>query len=162
MSTATTRSAEFVAQFEAVNADLIATVEGCTDEQWRQQCEDEGRSAGVIAYHVAATNEAFAQMLGALASGQIYSPKSSMAEIHAHNAQQARDNANVGKAEVLEGLRQHGAAIVQTLRSLGDDQLDKVAGIFGGNELTIGQVIEYVVVGHTREHRDSIRAGINA
>src|SRR5690349_8959713 len=97
MSTATSRIAQFVAQFEAVNADLIAAVEGCTDEQWRRQCEEEGRTIGVVAYHVSATNEAFARMLGAIASGTLYSPKSSMAEIHEHNAQQARDNANVGK-----------------------------------------------------------------
>jgi hypothetical protein len=162
MSTTTTRVAAFVAQFEAVNADLVALVEGCTDEQWRRRCEDEGRTIGVVAYHVSATNEAFARMLGALASGQSYSPKSSMADIHQHNAQQARDNADVGKPGVLDGLRRNGAAIVETLRGLGDEQLDKVAGVFGGNELTIEQVIAYVIVGHTREHRDSIRAGMNA
>jgi hypothetical protein len=162
MSTATTRTAQFVAQFEAVNADLIAAVEDCTDEQWRRRCEDEGRTIGVVAYHVSATNEAFAGMLGALASGQTFSPKSSMAEVHQHNVQQARDHAAVGKTDVLVGLRQNGAAIAQTLRSLSDEQLDKVAGVFGGNELTIEQVIAYIIVGHTREHRDSIRAGISA
>lgn len=162
MGTTTGRIAAFISQFEAANNELIATVEGCTDEQWRRQCEDEGRPAGVIAYHVAATNEVFARMLGSLASGRTYSPQSSMGDVHQHNAEQARDHAGVGKPEVLAGLRQHGAAIVETLRGLGDEQLGGVAGVFGGNELTIEQVIAYIIVGHTREHLESIRAGIGS
>lgn len=157
-----TRLDNYAARFEATNNDLIATVEGCPDEQWRQLCEDGGRPVGVVAYHVAATNEAFARMLGALAAGQTYSPKISMEVIHGHNAQQARDHADVGKPEVLDGLRQQGAAILQALRRLDDGQLDQVAGTFGDNELRVAQVIEYVVIGHTREHLDSIRTAIGA
>lgn len=150
----------FVEQFVAVNDALIATVEGCSDAQWRVRCEEGGRTVGVVAFHVGATNEAFAGMLGALAAGQGYTPNVSMEEIHRQNAEQAREHAAVGKAAVAADLRRHGAAIVATMRGLGDDDLAKVAGTFGGNQLTIGQVIEYVVVGHTREHLDSIRAAL--
>jgi hypothetical protein len=157
-----TRLDDYVDRFEATNNDLIATVEGCPDEQWRQLCEDGGRPVGVVAYHVAATNEAFARMLGALAVGETYSPKISMEVIHGHNAQQAQDHADVSKPEALDGLRQNGAAILQTLRSLNDGQLDQVAGVFGDNELSVAQVVEYVVIGHTREHLDSIRTAVGA
>ena len=50
------------------------------------------------------------------------------------------------------------AAIAQQLRGLADEGYDRIAGTFGDNELTVGQVAEFVVIGHTAEHLGSIRA----
>ena len=36
-------------------------------------------------------------------------------------------------------------------------KLDRVAGVFGGNEMTVNQVLEWVVIGHTADHLGTIR-----
>ena len=160
MSTTTTRAEQYAAQFAAANDEVIALVTGCTDEQWRLRCTDEERSVAVVAHHIADVNAAFTRMVARLASGTTYSPNTSMEEIDRNNARHALDYAEVGKPEVLAGLRTSGATIAQQLRDLSDEQLDHVAGVFGGQELTMAKVIEYVVIGHTAAHLNSIRATV--
>ena len=155
-----TRVEEAAARFEAINGELIAAVEGCSDEQWRQPCVDEERAVGVVAHHVAIVYPAFARMVGVFAAGETYTPGSGMDKIHEMNAQHAKEQAGIGKAEVRDLLRTNGAAIGVALRGLREEQFDAVAGVFGGNELSVGQVVEYVVVGHTREHLGSVRATV--
>ena len=158
MSATTTRVADYAARFEAANGEVIALIRGCTDEQFQQPCVNEERPVGVVAHHVALVNGAFARIVEKLAAGEIYSPTMSWAEIDRGNAQHARDHAAVGKQETLDALRANGDAVAQGLRSLRDDQLERVAGTFGDRELTVAQVVEYVVIGHTAEHLASIRA----
>ena len=160
MTATTTRGTQYAAQFAAVNDEVIALVTGCTDEQWRLRCADEERSVAVVAHHIADVNAAFTRMVARLASGATYSPNTSMEEIDRNNAQHARDHAEVGKPEVLAGLRTSGSTIAQQLHELSDEQLDHIAGVFGGQELTMAKVIEYVVIGHTAAHLDSIRATV--
>ncbi len=156
----TTRVEEAAARFEAINGELIAAVEGCSDEQWRQPCVDEERAVGVVAHHVAIVYPAFARMVGVFAAGETYTPGSGMSDIHESNAQHAKDQAGISKAEVLDLLRTNGAEVARQLRGLGEGQFDQVAGVFGGNELLVSQVVDYVVVGHTREHLGSVRATV--
>lgn len=158
----TTRVEQLAAQFETVNDDLIATVEGCAEEQWRTPCADEGRSIGVVAHHVAVVYPAFARIVKAVAAGETLSPRSSMAVVHQSNAQHAQDYAAVGKSEVLDALRENGAAVARQLRGLSNEQLDRTAGVFGDRELSVAQVVEWIVIGHTREHLASIRAAVIA
>jgi uncharacterized damage-inducible protein DinB len=160
MSTTTTRAEEYAARFAAANDEVIALVVDCTEEQWRLRCVDEERSVAVVAHHIAEVNAAFTRMVARLARGQTYSPQTSMAEIDRQNAQHARDHAGVGKPEVLDGLRSSGEAIARQLAVLSDAQLDRVAGVFGGREMSVAQVVEYVVIGHTAAHLDSIRATV--
>jgi uncharacterized damage-inducible protein DinB len=160
MSTTITRAEQYAAQFAAANDEVIALVTGCTDEQWRLRCVDEERSVAVVAHHIADVNAAFTKMVARLASGATYTPNIAMDEIDRSNAQHARDFADVEKPEVLAGLRSSGTAIAQQLAALSDEQLDGIAGVFGGNELKVSQVVEYVVIGHTAEHLNSIRATI--
>jgi hypothetical protein len=162
MSTTTTRAERYAAQFAAVNDEVIALIEGCTDEQWRQRCADEERSVAVVAHHIAEVNAAFTGMVARLSSGATYTPNTSMEEIDRSNAQHARDFAGIGKPEVLAGLRSSGTTIAQQLRDLSDEQLDGIAGVFGGRELTVARVVEYVVIGHTAAHLTSIRATVAA
>ena len=160
MSATTTRGEEYAARFEAVNDEVIALVTSCTEEQWRLKCVDEERSAAVVAHHIAEVNGAFAGMVARLAAGETYTPKVSWEVIHETNAKHAREHADVGQTEVLELLRTNGAAIAQQLRGLADEGYDRIAGTFGDNELTVGQVTEFVVIGHTAEHLGSIRATV--
>jgi len=158
----TRRAEHFAARFAAVNDEVIATVMGCTDAQWRQPCASEGWSVGVVAHHIAVVHRDFTGLVAALAAGETRSPGSSMEVVHRSNAQHARDYAAVGRPETLDALQTHGAAIAHLLRSLGDEQLDRTAGVFGERELSVAQVVEWIVIGHAGEHLASLRATIAA
>lgn len=155
-----TRVEELAAQFEAANSAVIALVESCPEEQWRQPCANEERTVAAVAHHVAEVNGAFAGIVAKLAAGQTYTPASSMQDVHQGNAQEAREHAAVTKAAVLEALRANGAAVARQLRSLGDAQLADTAGTFGERQLSVAQVVEWVVIGHTAEHLASLRATV--
>ena len=47
------RAEALAKRFEQVNDELIAAVEGCSDEQWRKTCSGEQWSVAVTAHHVA-------------------------------------------------------------------------------------------------------------
>jgi hypothetical protein len=70
----------------------------------------------------------------------------------------ARDHAAVGKAETLELLRTTGPEVGRLLRGLDDEQVDRVAMVFDGTEMTVAQVVEFALVGHFEQHLESIRA----
>jgi uncharacterized damage-inducible protein DinB len=151
-------TAGFAAQFAAVNDELIALVEGCDDEQWQASSVGEGWTLAAVAHHAAEVNGAFAGILARLAAGETYTPNISTEWINENNARHAREYATAGKQEVLDLLRQNGDAIASQLETLDEAQLERVAGNFGGHELTVAQVIEYVFIGHTAEHKESVRA----
>jgi hypothetical protein len=157
MTTTTSRTEVYAARFEALNNEVIALVTGCSDEQWRQPCANEERPVGVVAHHIGTVHGDFIGIVERLASGQTFSPKASMDVVHESNARHAREHATVGKREAIEALRTNGAALARSIRSLRDEQIDQIAGTFGGNELTVAQVLEYIVLGHPAEHLGSIR-----
>ncbi|HET8630214.1 MAG TPA: DinB family protein [Thermomicrobiales bacterium] len=158
MTQAQTQVGRLAAEFEAVNDALIATVERCTDEEWRRPSAEEGWPVGVVAHHIASVHHDFIGLVGALAAGKTRSPGSSMADVDESNARHARDFAAVGKAETLAALRENAAALARLLRGLTDEQLERTAGVFGGHDLSVAQVLEWIVIGHAREHLASIRA----
>lgn len=161
MATTSPRADELTARFNAVNDELVSIVAGCSDEQWRQITESEGWPVAVVAHHVAIVQRAFAGMVEKLAAGETYTPNVDMNEIDRLNAEHAREYANVGKPETLDPLRASRAAIAHLISGLSDTQLDHHAGVFGGNPLTVAQVLDYVVIGHAAAHLDSIRATIS-
>lgn len=69
---------------------------------------------------------------------------------------------SIDKPETLDALRTNRATVAQRLRSLGDEQPDRTAGVFGGRELSVSQVVEGIVIGHAEVHLASIRATIAA
>ncbi|HEX5164449.1 MAG TPA: DinB family protein [Thermomicrobiales bacterium] len=156
----TSRTRELAGEFEAATGELIEVITACNDAQWNLSAANDERSVGVLAHHVAETNGAFAHIVRTLANGETFSPSISMEEVHDLNAQQARDNAKVGKQETLDRLRANSDAILAALGTIDDDFLDRPAGVFGDNELTVNQVIEWIVIGHTAEHLQTIRAAI--
>ncbi|GAB4207335.1 MAG: hypothetical protein OHK0022_35450 [Roseiflexaceae bacterium] len=156
------RAEQLAATFEAICGELVAAVAGCTDAQWQRPSTAEGWPVNVLAHHVAEVQGAFNQILSRLATGETYTPGSSMERVHASNQQHAREYAGVGKAEVLDLLQANGAAGVELIRRLSDGQLDQAAGVYGGNPLSVGQVVEWIIIGHASEHLESLRATLVA
>lgn len=159
MST-TTRVEQLTEQLEAVSNDLIATIEDCTDEQLRRTTEREQWPVAVVAHHLAMTYGSLAEILAGLAADETFRLELSANQLDEGNAQHAREYANVGKQETLERLRANRPTFLQQLRNLDDQQLNHTAGIVGGNELTVLQMIEGAGIYHTADHLQSIRETI--
>jgi hypothetical protein len=152
----TSRTHELAERFEAATGELIGIAAACSEAQWSMTAANDERTVGAVAHHVAETNGAFAHIVRTLASGETFSPSISMVEVDDLNAQRALDNAKIEKQQTIDLLRASSDAILESLRTIDDDLLDRPAGVFGGDEFTVNQVIEWIVIGHTVEHMQSI------
>ncbi len=105
-----TRAAEYADAFETAQAEFIRLVESLDDLQWRRvggnfpqrlNDEDERRSVGVIAHHVALSTPWIMERIQAMLSGRPTAPF----DIRAMNARHAEEHAGVTREEVLALLR---------------------------------------------------------
>jgi uncharacterized damage-inducible protein DinB len=149
------RARNLAQQFEQANHELIATVEGLSDHQWRTETPGDGRTVGVVAHHVAGGHAGIAGLVQRIANGESFP----MPNIDKMNAEHAVQYANATKAETLALLRQNGAASAAMVRGLGDAQLDRVGGSMG---MSAAQAIERILIGHVNDHHGSIRKAIGA
>ncbi len=148
-------------RFEQANRDMVATVERCTDAEWRTKTAGEGWSVGVVAHHVAGSHAALAGLVERVATGQPL-PGVTWEQINQGNAAHAKEHANCTKAETLALLRQNAGTAAATVRGLNDAQLDRAAPLMGGPPMSAQQVIERILIGHVQDHLGSIRAAIGA
>jgi uncharacterized damage-inducible protein DinB len=151
------RAEELAAQYEAVNDAIVETVSECTAEQWQRVTASEGWPVGVVAHHVSQVQGLFVRVLAGLSSAESSLIALTMKDINENNARHARDFAGVGKPETLEALRENGAALERQIRGLDNEQLAQRAFVIDGQELNGDQVIEFGVIGHFREHLESMR-----
>ncbi len=146
---ATTES--LATQFEQANDEFIAAVEGFSAAEWVTHCPSEKCSVGVVAHHVAVGHSEIAELIKAAVAGQ--PPPLTMEMVDQANAQHAAEHAQCTKAETLALLHANGLAAAGVVHGLRDDQLG-AAATFG----TAGSLIEHILIGHPREHLQTIRA----
>ncbi len=139
-------------QFDAVNHEVMAWVEKCPADQWQQTCPNDGRAAGVVAHHIAASHGVLAHFVTLIAQAQPL-PELTPAALDQANAHHAEQFTHVTQAEVLELLRTSGAATVATVSQLTDEQLAQSAylSLFGAT-MSAQQVIEHILIGHAHSH----------
>ena len=154
------RASHLAHTLEQANRDLIHTIEGLSDAQWRAKTPGDGRGVGVVAHHVATSHKSVASLVGAIAHGKTV-PTITMDMIHEGNAAHATQFANCTKAETLALLRQNGAAAVATVRGLSETELDRTV-TFPMGTMTAAQVVERVLIGHTNDHHGTIRRALSA
>jgi uncharacterized damage-inducible protein DinB len=155
-----TQAAQFATLFEAVSDELIATVADCSDEQLRRTTASEEWPVAVVAHHLATVYRFFNGVLAGLAAEEMSPMAFGTEDVNRNNAQHARDFAAVGRPEALDALRTSRATLAQTLRSLGDEQFDRTAVVFEGNDLSAAQMVQFAIIAHTQEHLASIRATV--
>lgn len=161
MSTAT-QAEQLALQFEGITNELITTIEGCTDEQLRLTTTREQWPVVVVAHHLAVTYGSLAQLLTGLAADETFRAEISTEQLDERNARHAREYASVGKQETLDRLRENRSAFLAQIRNLDDAQLNRTAGIVGGNEMAVNQMIEGAGIYHTADHLESIRETLAA
>jgi hypothetical protein len=155
------RSQALADQFEKANREIIATVERCSDTQWKNKTSGESWPVGVVAHHVAQSHEGIAGLVQKIATAQPL-PGLTMDMINQGNAEHAKKFANCTKDETLALLRKNGAAAASAVRGLSDEQLDRSAPLLGGPPMTAQQAIERILIGHVQDHHGSIKQAIGA
>ncbi len=156
--TAVSQRAEMLArQFEGANQEVIATVEGLSDRQWRALCEGEGWTVAVTAHHIAVNYGITAGLARAMTEGQ--APAVTWEMLHDANARHAEEHANATKEETLEMLRRDGERAAATIRGFSDAELDRTAVIpfLGDEPVTVATFIEAIVTGHIGMHLPGIK-----
>jgi hypothetical protein len=158
------RAAQYAAAFEAAQAEFIRLVESLADEQWRRlgrnfpqrlNDEDEQRSVGVIAHHVAMNTPWIMDRIQRMLEGRPLPP----ADFQVLNAQHAAEHSDVSKEEVLRLLREQKGVIAAAIRAIPDDQLDQSRDTPVG-PMSVAQRLERVLIGHMKAHQGSIEAAI--
>lgn len=159
------RSAEFADRFEAAQDEFIRLIESLDDESWqrvgknypqRVNDEDEERSVGVIAHHVATSAPFILERIQLMADGKLLPPVGDFREL---NARHAAENAGVTREEVLSVLRDTTGPIAAAVRGIPDDQLDKQRETPVG-PMSVAQRLERVLIGHLKMHQGSIEAAL--
>src|SRR3982074_379380 len=108
-------------EFEVANQEVLELARSCSDAQWSSLCEAERWSVGVLIDHIADSN--------VLIEGGVksYLRKEEVpftpAMVDAHTAEHAAEYASVSRDEAVRRLEDSIAKMVQTVRSLSDDEL---------------------------------------
>lgn len=147
-------------RFRQANDALIATIEGCSPEQWRAVCADTGWTVGVQAHHIAAGEAAIAGVARAVADGHPHPPLPP-GKLDEMNARHAEACADVTIAETIALLRENGGAAAETYRNLSDAQLALMATLAEGHTVSIADLIERHAIGEIERHGDYLRGAID-
>ena len=155
------RAETLALQFEQVNGEVIAAVEGCTEEQWRRSTGSEGWPVGVVAHHIALAHAVVLGWVTAAAAGRDLGV--SRTSIDEGNARHAQHADTYSQAETLDLLRRNGESAARAVRTLDDAQLDHAARVIADiAPLTTQQVVEAILIRHARSHLTSIQATLGA
>jgi hypothetical protein len=159
------RSERFAAEFETAQNDFIRLVESVDEKDWslvgqnypqRMNDEDEGRTVGVIADHVAESGPMILGRLQAVLEGR---PPASF-DARTSNARHAMERAGVTRDDVLARLRSNTGRISDAVRAIPDEQLDMTVDTLVG-PMSVAQRIERVLIGHVKFHHGSIQAAVD-
>jgi hypothetical protein len=157
---ASERADEIADDFAAANAEALAFVRSCSEEQWQHTVPGEGWTVGVVLHHIAEGHGHGLRWLESMARGD--GVTDSAAEIDRTNAAHAARAEGATPAETLVLLESNAAELEAALRALSDDELDRCApfGPAGGRELP---TVDFAMVAarHTREHLAHARGAVN-
>jgi hypothetical protein len=156
------RAAEIADQIERANLELIQLVRGCSEEQWRTLCNDEGdnRTVAVIAHHVARGHDQNEEWLeSALSEHEVTITLGEQALV---NADHAAIHHAVTREETSRLLEVNGTRFVERVRRLSDEELARTAFHRGaGREMTVDQYA-FLDYRHVSGHLATIRRALDA
>lgn len=159
------RAAKYADDFVAAQRQFIELIESLGDDQWhavgknfpeRINDVDERRTVGVIAHHVASSEQFIIDRIYLMLEGR---PMPSVDFTEA-NARHAAQESGVTRAEVVALLRANEERIAPRIRAIADDQLDLERQTPVG-PATVAQRLERVLVGHLKMHQGSIEAALS-
>ncbi len=145
---------------DAIN-QVIAFVERVPDDRWTAFCGPEQCTVAALASHIASSASGVLNFLvKPVSQGEPPLPITPE-QFHAGNAENARENANRARVDVVADLRTNGAEASSYLRGLSDEELQRSAVLFFRPEpVTTDFIIEHVLVNHSLGHLESMRAAV--
>jgi hypothetical protein len=142
---------------------LIAFAKVLSETQWQTRIPRDGRTIGVVVYHVASVYPLEIQLVQRLAAGH---PVTGMTadDVNEGNATHAEMFAAVTKEVALSLLRYNAAAAATAIRALSDEQLDRAApvSLYGDAPVTCQFLLEDRVLRHSYHHLARIRMALKA
>ena len=151
-----THSETLATKLEQTISELLAAVEASTPEQWAAQCSEGEWTQGFSAFHAAKNIGAIAEAVKNVADGNLF-PGTTMEEIDATNAADAKAHAGATQAETVDLIKTATPGTVSMLRSLTDDQLDrKVQLLKTMPEVSVAMMAEMGLIGHAAYHTQTI------
>jgi len=156
------RTIDLAERFKALNNEMIAFVENCSDENWRKVCPGEQWPVGVVARHVAASHFGALGLVKMIVAGEKL-PDLSGAAIDQMNVKHADKHRNCTRDEVLKTLRENGGSGVDYVAGLGDADLDRIGHVAAaGGDLTVEQIFENIILRSAGEHLAHTKAATGA
>jgi hypothetical protein len=140
------------------NAEFVALVATCTDDEWGRVCAAEGWPVGVVAHHIAWGHEVSAGWIRTIRSGKDV-PGSPQTHNSANEAK-AAEMAGVSRDEVIRLANRNLTELTALLRSLTEEDLSQGAafGPGGGMRMSVDNLAG--ARGHLDRHLGSIRAAV--
>lgn len=142
---------------------LAAEVASISDAEWQLPLPKDGRKIGVVVHHVANMYPLEMDLTLKIAAGNEIVGVT-WDDVHAINAQHAKDNPNVTKEEALALLKKNSAVAAAQIRALSDAELDRGTrnSMYGDAPLTCQFFIEDHAMRHSFHHLAKIRAARGA
>jgi uncharacterized damage-inducible protein DinB len=143
-----TRAEELARRFGEASDAFTAYVETVPDERWRQPASaGDPRAVGAVVYHVAWWNWFFQR--------HFHNPGRLITDVDATNAELAEQAATVSKRRALAGLRAAGTTVVEWVRGLGDEELERSGQVReGAPPRTVEDAIEALITHMGNHQRD--------
>ena len=161
---ANSRAESLARRIEEGAANLASFAEGLSEAEWHRAVPEggkDGRTVGQVVHHVALVYPIEIRLARMVAEGKAVTDVTweVVAELNANNA---REHANVTKAEALELLRQNSREAANAVRAFTDDELDRVApfSLSYGAPVTAQYVIEDHAMRHSWHHLAGIRKAL--
>jgi hypothetical protein len=154
----TSRADDLAQRFAAMSEAFAAEMEQLSPAQWRAFVPEEQRTVAAMARHVGWAYRTEMAVFAAIAAGRPYEPLSD-AGLAVVNAAHGDEFAECDQAETVAFLREQGAAIAAEIRALSNEELART-GVFLEelSEESVGDWIDYVLIGHPAMHLPAIRA----
>jgi hypothetical protein len=162
--TAVSTANDLADRLEATYTAFAEYVGQLSPEEWRTRCgnhptirggdEDENRPVGTVAHHTAVALPRLVGMMRAMVAGEEIAPPSS-----ARVAEHAKANPDPDQGETVALLCRNGGDAGEYVRGLSDEELARAGRTMMG-ELSAGELVSRVFIGHAVWHEGSIKASL--
>jgi hypothetical protein len=155
------RAKELSLRLQALTDDVVGFVQSCSDTDWLKVCKEDW-TVGVTARHIGAGHFRAVGLAKMIVSGEKL-PAITMPQLIDMANEHARQHAGCTREEVLDVLRQTGAALVGYVAGLSDAELDRTGHLaLLDGPVSTQRLLEAVVLGSGGEHLSSMKAAVAA